>query len=47
MGNYSFDVLVRKWSLGELTVEQAIGQIIQILMKLAKRIEELEGKKCR
>ena len=45
MGNYPLTVLIRKWALGEITVEQAIGQILQILLELAKRIEQLESKR--
>jgi hypothetical protein len=44
MGSYPLDVLLRKWSLGELTVEQAIGQLIQVLLELVKRVEELEDR---
>lgn len=42
MGSYSPDVLIRKWSLGDLTVEQAIGQLIQMLLELTKRVQKLE-----
>lgn len=40
MGAYPLEVLIRKWSLGELTVEQAIGQILQILLELVKRLDK-------
>ena len=44
MGTYSLETLIRKWGLNELTTEQAIGQILLILQKLARRVETLEGK---
>lgn len=45
MGSYPLDVLVRKWALDEVSVEQVIGQLIQILLELVKRIEKLEASK--
>jgi hypothetical protein len=42
MGIYSLETLIRKWGLSELTTEQAIGQILLILQKLARRVEALE-----
>ena len=44
MGTYSLETLIRKWGLSELTAEQAIGQILLILQKLARRVEALEEK---
>jgi hypothetical protein len=44
MGTYSFETLIRKWGLGELTTEQAIGQILLILQELIRRMEALEGR---
>lgn len=44
MGTYPLEVLIRKWQLGDLTVSQAIGQILQTLLELAKRLEKLERK---
>jgi hypothetical protein len=44
MGTYSLETLIRKWGLSELTAEQAIGQILLILQKLARRVEALEGR---
>lgn len=44
MGTYSLETLIRKWGLGELTTEQAIGQILLILQKLTRRVEALEGR---
>jgi hypothetical protein len=45
MGTYSLETIIRKWGLGELTTEQAIGQILLILQWLVKRVETLEGKR--
>lgn len=45
MGTYSLDVLIRKWGVGELTVEQAIGQILLMLLELANRLASLENKR--
>jgi hypothetical protein len=45
MGTYSLEMLVRKWGLGELTSEQAIGQVMLILQELIRRLEALEGEK--
>jgi hypothetical protein len=44
MGTYPLETLIRKWGLGELTTEQAIGQILLILQNLLRRVEVLEGK---
>lgn len=44
MGTYSLETLIRKWGLGELTTEQAIGQILLILQELIRRMEVLEGR---
>ena len=47
MGIYPLETLIRKWGLGELTCEQAIGQILLILQKLVRRVEALEGRRGR
>lgn len=44
MGSYPLDVLIRKWQLEELTVEQVIGQILQVLLEPARQVEKLEEK---
>ncbi len=44
MGTYSLETLIRKWGLGELTTEQAIGQILLILRELIRRVEAVEGR---
>lgn len=44
MGAYSIDVLIRKWSRGEVTVEQAIGQILQHVQELQTTVLSLESR---
>jgi hypothetical protein len=44
MGMYSLDELVQRWYTEDLTAEQVIGQILQVLQELTRREEELEGK---
>ena len=38
MGTHPLKLLLKLWQRGELTVEQAIGQIIQHLIALEKRL---------
>ncbi|MFQ5857840.1 MAG: hypothetical protein ACE5LU_19725 [Anaerolineae bacterium] len=42
MGVYSLETLVRKWGRGELTVEQAIGQILLHVQDLKDTVTGLE-----
>jgi hypothetical protein len=44
MGMYSLDELVQRWYTEDVTAEQVIGQILQVLQELTRRVEELEGK---
>ncbi len=44
MGMYSLDELVQRWFAEDLTAEQVIGQILQVLQELTKRVDELEDK---
>jgi hypothetical protein len=44
MGMYSLDELVQRWYTEDLTAEQVIGQILQVLQELTRRVEELESK---
>jgi hypothetical protein len=44
MGMYSLDELVQRWYMEDVTAEQVIGQILQVLQELTRRLEELEGK---
>lgn len=42
MSVYKLQVVLQKWEKGELSTEQAVGQMLQHLQMLAKRIGELE-----
>ena len=45
MATYPLEVLIRKWSREELSLEQAIGQVLLIIQKLDHRIKALEHRK--
>ena len=42
MSSYSLDQLIKKWTKEELTIEQAIGQILLQMQTLSTRIGTLE-----
>jgi hypothetical protein len=42
MAAYSLETLLRLWALNNLTTEQAIGQILQILLEIEPRVTRLE-----
>ena len=42
MGTYSLDEIMKRWKKGELTAEQAVGQILQILQNVSQRLGSLE-----
>jgi len=42
MATYSHDVLLRLWAQNQLTTEQAIGQILQLLHEFEPRLKQLE-----
>ncbi|MBI4772310.1 MAG: hypothetical protein HY784_18275 [Chloroflexi bacterium] len=42
MGTYGMEGVLRAWRTGSLTTEQAVGQILQLLQALEKRVRELE-----
>lgn len=42
MGTYSLDEVIKRWRKGELTAEQAIGQILQMIQSLSQRVGNLE-----
>jgi hypothetical protein len=44
MGTYSLEELVRRWFTHDVTTEQAIGQLLQILQEIERRVKELESK---
>jgi hypothetical protein len=44
MGTYGLKGVIRGWDLGELTSEQAIGQILLLLTDFHERLTYLEQK---
>ena len=42
MGTYELDTVIKKWKRGDLTVEQAVGQTLQLLELMSHRIGRLE-----
>ena len=44
MGTYALDELIRRWFTQDLTPDQAIGQLLQVLQDLVRRVEDLENR---
>ncbi len=44
MGTYSLDEMIQRWFGEDLTEEQVIGQILQVLQDLTKRVNDLENR---
>ena len=44
MSAYSIEELARRWFTHDITPEQAIGQILQIIQEIERRLKELEDK---
>lgn len=44
MGAYSLEELLRRWFTHDITSEQAIGQVLQILQEIEQRVKKLEEK---
>ncbi len=44
MGTYSLDEMIQRWYAEDLTAEQVIGQILQLLQELSQRINDLENR---
>lgn len=42
MSAYNLDTVLQKWERGELTTEQAIGQILLLLRSVTERVGQLE-----
>ena len=42
MGTYGLQEVVRRWGRGQPTPEQAVGQILLLLVELDKRLQKLE-----
>jgi hypothetical protein len=45
MGTYGLQEVIRHWGRGQLTTEQAIGQILLLLVELHERLQKLERKR--
>lgn len=44
MGTYSLDELLRRWFTHDISTEQTMGQVLQILQEIERRLRELENK---
>ncbi len=44
MGTYGLNELIRRWFKQDLTPDQAIGQMLQVIQELLRRIEDLESR---
>ena len=44
MSAYELDEVIRRWDVGKLTTEQAIGQILLLIRERDERLQELEGR---
>ena len=42
MGTYGLEGVIRAWELGQLTTEQAVGQILLLLQELEERLRSVE-----
>lgn len=43
MGTYGLEGVLAAWKQGNITTEQAVGQILQLLKELDDRLTELEA----
>ena len=44
MGTYSLEEMIQRWYSEDLTAEQVIGQILQLLQELSQRVNDLESR---
>ncbi len=42
MGTYGLEGVIQSWARGDLTIEQAIGQILLLLQELEERLRNAE-----
>ena len=42
MGNYTLEEVIKRWTRGDLTTEQVVGQTLLILQDVARRVGTLE-----
>ncbi len=44
MSAYKLKDVITMWDVSKLTIEQAIGQILQLILERDKRLQELENR---
>jgi hypothetical protein len=42
MGTYGLEGVIQSWARGDLTIEQAIGQILLLLQEFEERLRSVE-----
>lgn len=42
MGNYTLDEVIKRWTRGDMTTEQVLGQTLLIVQDIARRVGTLE-----
>jgi hypothetical protein len=47
MGTYGLRSVIQMWELEKLTTEQAVGQILQLIAEIDKRVGDLERRYSR
>lgn len=42
MGSYTLDEVIKRWTRGDITIEQVVGQTLLIVQDIARRVGTLE-----
>lgn len=42
MGNYTLEEVIKRWTRGDMTTEQVMGQTLLIVQDIARRVGTLE-----
>ena len=42
MGNYTLEEVIKRWTRGDMTTEQVVGQSLLIIQDIARRVGSLE-----
>lgn len=42
MGSYTLDEVIKRWTRGDMTTEQVVGQTLLIVQDIARRVGVLE-----
>lgn len=42
MGNYTLEEVIKRWTRGDMTTEQVVGQTLLIIQDIARRVGTLE-----